>query len=333
MPINMPKLTVSAPAKVNLHLAVKDRRQDGFHNLESVFLALDFGDTLHFEPADGGNTEIDMEGLNFSLHVKKNIIFKALSLFRAETGFNQDFRIRVEKRIPSGGGLGGGSSDAAAALLALNKLAGFPLSLDTLLKTAALLGSDVPFFLYETAAAWVTGRGEHIEPLEAPCLFFVLVNPGFSSGTAAAFRLLDEYRGKKASELNTELHGNTRQANAPEQAGAFFEKTLHGAGLEKSFFTEMSQAAVLPQEPAAWLFWNDFLPVLNEREKFAYSEINSALRELGAEFANLSGAGSTCFGVFKEKTSAEKAAASLRICGKWDYVECASTRMGNGGSG
>jgi 4-diphosphocytidyl-2-C-methyl-D-erythritol kinase len=109
-------LAIPAPAKVNLHLAVKDRRPDGFHNLESVFLALDFGDTLHFEPLAGLETlEITMEGEygKASPPAEENLVFKALTLFREKTGRNQGLKIRIEKRIPLGGGMGGGSSDAA----------------------------------------------------------------------------------------------------------------------------------------------------------------------------------------------------------------------------
>jgi len=289
MRLSQKKLTVAAPAKVNLHLEILDKRPDGFHNLESIFLAVDFGDTLHFELLEGEKTEITMNGLGFDLPVEKNIIFHALRLFREKTGFEKGLHIMVEKRIPPGGGLGGGSSDAAAALLALNKLAGFPLSRAALLETAAVLGSDVPFFIYQTGAAWVTGRGERIESFKAPCLYFVLVNPGFPSGTAAAFRLLDEYR-----------------------AGVNLKKPLTEAERKK-----------LPDNPAEWSFINDFLPVFGERERSVYNEVINRLRELGAGFAGLSGAGSTCFGVFSEKEPAQRAAASLR--GSWAFVETCGT--------
>jgi len=296
MSVNIPRLSVPAPAKVNLHLAVKDRRPDGFHNLESVFLALDFGDTLHFELISGKNSvEIAMKGLNFDPPLEKNIVFKALSLFRDKTGYDQGMSIMVEKRIPVGGGLGGGSSDAAAALLALNKLAGGPLSRGALLEMAASLGSDVPFFIYETAAARISGRGECIEPVKPPRLFFVLVNPGFPSDTAAAYRLLDEYR--------------TRGDRVELQNQAQNSVKLRGI----KFFSLMKTET----------FWNDFLPVFKEPEKSVYRDIISQLRKLGADFASLSGAGSTCFGVFRKKAQAEKAAAQLRDTGLWSFVECA----------
>ncbi|MDR0321087.1 MAG: 4-(cytidine 5'-diphospho)-2-C-methyl-D-erythritol kinase [Treponema sp.] len=282
----MEKLTLFAPAKVNLHLAVKDRRNDGFHNLESLFLAVNFGDTLHFQLFEGKNeVKIDMVGTNPPIPPQKNIIFRALSLFKDKTGFDRSIEIAVEKRIPVGGGLGGGSSDAAVALLALNKLAGSPCDRKTLLEMALSLGSDVPFFLHETAAAWVTGRGEFIRPLNIPPLFLVLSAPGFPSGTAAAFNLLDRYRAmsKKPYKEDTE-----------PQIGAEID-------FDKNAFK------------------NDFLPVFEGREKTAYDKIISRLKELGAVYANLSGAGSACFGVFNEMPAAQTAAQAL--CGDWDFVE------------
>jgi len=268
------EISVFAPAKVNLHLAVLDKREDGFHDLESVFLAVDFGDTLYFQPGEDNKTKIVIEGSAKHPSIPDNIILRAVSLFREKTGFSQGLKIRVEKRIPIGGGLGGGSSNAAATLLALNKIAGSPLNRQTLLEMAAVLGSDVPFFIYETPAAWVFGRGERIQPIEAPCQFLVLVNPGFSSDTVRAFKLLDEYR------------------------------------VQRNF---------LKDSDAFLLLRNDFLPVFKEKERAVYNEIISRLHLLGAELASLSGAGSTCFGVFKTLEQAQNAANVLS--GKWEFVQ------------
>ncbi|GBU28907.1 4-diphosphocytidyl-2-C-methyl-D-erythritol kinase [Treponema sp. R8-4-B8] len=286
MPIFPEKLPVFAPAKVNLHLAVKNRRPDGFHDIDSVFLAVNFGDTLYFEAIEGKNTvEIDMKGLNSPLPPEKNIIFKAISLFREKTGFSQGVKITVEKRIPMGGGLGGGSSDASATLLALNKLAGLPCRREDLLEIAACLGSDVPFFVYETPAARVTGRGERILPINAPMLFLVLVNPGFSSETSAAYKLLDENRIYKPS--------------SNDDISEFLKEGI----FEKKAFSH---------------FTNDFLSVFPEPEKSVYNEIIVVLKKLGAHYANLSGSGATCFGVFADRELARKAADALR--GKWAFV-------------
>jgi 4-diphosphocytidyl-2-C-methyl-D-erythritol kinase len=275
------KLTVFAPAKLNLHLAVLDKRTDGFHNLESLFIAINYCDSLHFLPLERQNdTEIIMEWdrrtQKKTIPIENNIIFKALSLFREKTGFNYGLQVRVEKHIPAGSGLGGGSSNAASTLLALNKMAGYPLNRFELLEIAIALGSDVPFFIHETPAAWVTGRGEHIEPLHPPPWFFVLVNPGFHSDTAVAFRLLEEQRKKVKKAPDT-------------------------------------------------IFFNDFLPVFGEPEKSVYNKIISQLQELGANYASLSGAGSTCFGVFEDRAFADKAVEFMRSL--WGFVELVAPTM------
>ncbi|MDR2543232.1 MAG: 4-(cytidine 5'-diphospho)-2-C-methyl-D-erythritol kinase [Treponema sp.] len=283
--------TIFAPAKVNIHLTIKNKRIDGFHNLESLFLAVDFGDFLHFLPVQEEKTiEITMKGEKkgkeyHSVPLKSNIIFKALSLFREKTGFFQGLKITVDKRIPFGSGLGGGSSNAAATLLALNQIAGSPLGQDSLLELGASLGSDVPFFLHKTTAAWVTGRGENIKPLDTSLhglrrINLVLVNPGFPSDTTTAYRLLDEHRTNSGEPLDRHI-------------------------------------------PDIKNWSNDFLAVFPKREKSIYNEIISSLQECGAEFASLSGAGSTCFGVFGEKEQAQKAAqkAAESLRNKWDFVQ------------
>jgi len=292
MPIFPEKLPFFAPAKVNLHLTVKNRRPDGFHDIDSVFLALNFGDTLYFDAIEGKNTiEIAMEGNNSPLATEKNIIFKAVSLFREKTGFCQGLKITVEKRIPMGGGLGGGSSDAATTLLALNKIADSPCHRENLLEMATFLGSDVPFFIYQTPAARVTGRGEHILPIDATEIPLVIVSPGFSSDTSAAYKLLDENR--TSTQPNDDISEILKE-------GIFDEKVF-------SHFT------------------NDFLSVFPEPEKSVYNEIIAKLQELGAQYANLSGSGSACFGVFADREQARKAADALR--GKWGFVQdCCSIR-------
>jgi 4-diphosphocytidyl-2-C-methyl-D-erythritol kinase len=295
-------LSVPAPAKLNLHLRIGNRRPDGFHDIESLFLALAFGDTLYFETTPVPlSLEIDMKwqtSPQAAIPLEKNIITKAVSLFRSRTGSDAGLKITVEKRIPLGGGLGGGSSDAAATLLALNRL--FPrLDAAALVEIGAVLGSDVPFFLHGTEAAWVSGRGEHIQPLELPesvrSLSLVLVNPGFSSDTAAAFRLLDLWR-----------------------ASYTLSASPSPAMVRKAFSAP----------PHTWPFTNDFLPVFSDdTESIApsgtgtvYQEVLSSLRESGADFAGLSGSGSTCFGVFSGNTQAESAREALLR--RWPIVIC-----------
>jgi 4-diphosphocytidyl-2-C-methyl-D-erythritol kinase len=287
-------MTITAPAKINLHLRITGRRPDGFHELESIFVALALGDTLRFETVDrDGALEIAMNGRfpgEKAPPMEQNIVFTAISRFRARSGWNRGIRALVEKRIPLGGGLGGGSSDAAAALAALNSLAaadGRRLESGALAALGASLGSDVPFFLHRnTTAAWVTGRGENIRPLDAPALAalsIVLVNPGFPSGTAGAFQLLDQYR----------------EAACPPAAAIGEAAAAESA---------------LAGPPEDWPFTNDFLPVFIRAAGpagTAYTTILARLRETGAAFAGLSGSGSTCFGVFADRERAEKAGKTL----------------------
>ena len=300
MPEIIYDLTAFSPAKVNLHLAVKEKRPDGFHNLESVFITVDFGDILNFslkndtDNDDSSNlTEISMMSGKKSLLIplNDNIIYKAISLFKEKTGLSYNFKINVKKKIPLGGGLGGGSSNAACALLSLNKMAGCPCSRSELLEMAAVLGSDVPFFIHRTAAAYVTGRGEVIKPLDLPPLFLVLVSPGFSSNTARAFRLLDKYRVENNLIISSD--------------SIFMSSAPNCENFRKKFF-------------------NDFLPVFPHQEKSIYNNIINALEESGALYANLSGAGSICFGVYKDEDTARNAAKSFCGADKWSVEFCRS---------
>jgi len=309
----MPAITIDAPAKLNFHLKVGGKRPDGFHDIESLFVALDFGDTLYCETTPSETTlEITMNGPLALQLDGENIISRAVSLFRDRTGFDQGLKVTVEKRIPFGGGLGGGSSDAAAALLALNCLAadgGSFLNAAELAEMGAFLGSDVPFFLYNSPAAWVTGRGEQIQPLELPGLApkyaLVLVNPGFSSDTAEAYRLLDDIR--LSQNITTEFHGGKNLG---------FSTILNHL---KTPCTPWLNNLGTNSTPQDWPFFNDFLPVLLNSDKGAvYQRIMGELRELGAGFAGLSGSGSTCFGVFSREDQAESARKTLSE--RWPFV-------------
>jgi 4-diphosphocytidyl-2-C-methyl-D-erythritol kinase len=302
----MSQIQVPSPCKINLHLSVGERRADGYHNLESIFQVLEFGDTLDIEVLEqDGVCEVLLSSPlswgDFPVSTEENIVYRAVSLFRLRTGFNRGLRLRLEKRVPLGGGLGGGSSNAASALGALNVLAGTGLTPAELRELALWLGSDVPFFLADApglggvpvlgsgGAAWVSGRGEQITPLENTRSWpVVLVNPGFSSPTGEAFRRLD-----------------ARRAGRVENRGPGREALI----------------AALEGPPGDWPFWNDFLsnPEAGPGgEAAAYRRIISALRGSGAAFAGLSGAGSGCFGVFTDKEVAERAARLL--ADHWIFV-------------
>jgi 4-diphosphocytidyl-2-C-methyl-D-erythritol kinase len=318
----MPKIRIDAPAKLNLHLNIGERRSDGFHNIESLFLALVFGDTLSFETnleesaLSSGDTEIILDwqlpwGSAKDLSPEKNIVNKAVSLFRERTGFDKKLKIVLEKRIPLGGGLGGGSSDAAAALLALNRIASPEglVSGAVLAEMGATLGSDVPFFLHIALndthpIAWVSGRGEQVRPLILPPqvrdLSIVLVNPGFPSDTAKAFSLLDKFRETGVNK------------NAKQQSSSLCSESL---------------TAILSGSPKDWPFSNDFISVFdadikkNKSDNGIFSdywEIISSLMKLGSDFSGLSGSGSTCYGVFSNQSKSKTAREILLK--RWNFV-------------
>jgi 4-diphosphocytidyl-2-C-methyl-D-erythritol kinase len=328
-------LTVKAPAKINLHLRVKNRRPDGFHELDGVFAALDFGDILHFEPlSHDGELIIEMNALPYTFEAgqdpqqalppSKNIIFRAVSLFRERSGFHKGLKIRLEKHIPLGGGLGGGSSDAAATLLALNTLSDtFSAALDdaSLAELGLVLGSDVPFFLKKCAAARVCGRGETVQPLNIPPgLWIVLVNPGFSSDTGEAFRLLDRFRAETAADARYVNQKDLTQRRKDAEIDAEFANPSLKA-LRLCASARGSLDVISDSPPQDWPFTNDFLPVflMDDRVNTAYQNMLGQLREQGADFAGLSGAGSTCFGVFTDRERARMARENLQL--RWNFVK------------
>ena len=174
---------VCAPAKLNLFLHVTGRRANGYHELQSVFMLIDWCDQLHFEiRSDGG---LSREDLLVELP-GEDLILKAARALQKATRTTLGANITVEKRIPTQAGMGGGSSDAASTLLALNRLWGTNLSLGQLLEIGMGLGADVPFFL-KGRNAWVEGIGEKITPIDLPEAKFLVLKPPQGLDTGRIF--------------------------------------------------------------------------------------------------------------------------------------------------
>ena len=172
--MSLPILNCPAPAKLNLFLHITGRRADGYHNLQTLFQFLSFGDTLNFYPNNTGEIQLSSTALN--LLTEQDLVYKAACLLQDFTDCVQGARIQVEKRIPMGGGLGGGSSDAATTLLALNKLWNLQLPLSTLAELGLKLGADVPVFIYGKAT-WAEGVGEIFTPVMLPEPYYLVVHP------------------------------------------------------------------------------------------------------------------------------------------------------------
>lgn len=272
-------IRVSAPCKINLHLRVLERRADGYHDIESVFQLVSLADGLSVSIAgDSGECRV------VSPHMELppvNTVSRAVELFREETGIREGILIDLDKRIPSGAGLGGGSADAAAALFALDRLFGTALDRSVMARMASLIGSDVPFFL-KGAAAIVEGRGERVAPIDArEDLYGVLVWPDVHSATAEAYGLVDRW-----------------QAEGRERGIAW---------------PSVSDLAGMYHGPVGdWRFANSFTAPLESRYP-VIRDARLALIDAGAVFAEMSGSGSTVYGLFASSEAAEAAWRRLSV--------------------
>lgn len=179
-------LDVPAPAKLNLFLHVVGQRADGYHLLQSVFMLIDWCDTMHFERRSAG--QLSREDLNQTQTLPEHdLVLRAAHALQSATGCPWGAHIALDKQIPQQAGLGGGSSDAASTLLALNRLWGLGLDVADLQRIGLALGADVPFFL-GARHAWVEGIGESLQPIELPAARYLVLKPPSGSSTPEIFR-------------------------------------------------------------------------------------------------------------------------------------------------
>lgn len=176
----------SAPAKVNLSLRVLRRRDDGFHEIETLMAPVSIFDTLDIELCGSGGLQFTCSDPSLPAD-SGNLAVRAALRFCETSGIQPHLRIHLKKEIPHGAGLGGGSSDAATVLLALDRLFDTRLPVARLAELAAGLGSDIPFFVHRSAA-WCRGRGEIVEPCKLPPLPLLLIKPPFAVSTPWAYR-------------------------------------------------------------------------------------------------------------------------------------------------
>ena len=178
------RLTCPAPAKLNLFLHVVGRRADGYHLLQTLFRFIDLQDTLHFEPRDDG--EVHRTSRVEGVPEEQDLCVRAARLLQAETGCKLGVDIEIEKRIPMGGGLGGGSSDAATTLIALNRLWSLGLTRERLMELGLQLGADVPVFVFGENA-FAEGVGEALQACPLPEAWYVVLFPPVQVPTAQIF--------------------------------------------------------------------------------------------------------------------------------------------------
>ena len=201
----MKTVELKAHAKLNLYLNIKHKRDDGFHELETVMLPISLADDVRVSVFDSCNckTNVKMVGMSEEIPHEKNLAWKAAEKFREKTSYRNDIQIEICKNIPAGAGMGGGSSDAASVLVALNSLTGEHLSSKMLQDLASHLGSDVPFFILNQLSI-CTGRGEIIHPVKQKSpqkRWFVIAVPEVGVNTALAYKCFSELPASRAPSL------------------------------------------------------------------------------------------------------------------------------------
>jgi 4-diphosphocytidyl-2-C-methyl-D-erythritol kinase len=216
----MNAVRIKAFAKINLGLRILGKRDDGYHEIETLFQSIDLHDTLTFELQEKPGIELNVHS-PWLLSEKENLVYRAAELIVSRVELLQGVRITVKKRIPIGAGLGGGSSDAAATLVGLNKLFQLKLSNTELHALALELGSDVPYFLVGGLCRG-RGRGELLERLEPRwegCTF-LLVKPGCSLSTEAVYREYDQRVEQDGRPMSSQIFDGIDCANDLEEAAA-----------------------------------------------------------------------------------------------------------------
>ncbi len=275
-------MILNAYAKLNLGLRVVRKRDDGYHDLHTVFQQIDIHDTLSFEKIKSDiNITSDQSDLPLD---HNNLVYKAFMLLKDKYRLCGGLKVHIKKVIPSGAGLGGGSSNAAITLFATNHLWQLEIQKQTLMDLAAEIGSDVPFFL-QGGTALGEGRGEILTPLpNLDGIWIVLICPDISVSTAWAY-----------NQLKIALTNDKKIVN--------FSPLFHEAA-----WNEFKLYLI-----------NDFERVVFKRYP-QFKQYKNQLYDNGAFYASMSGSGSSIFGFFKEKEKAELALTALEKSGLKSYI-------------
>ena len=266
----MSRLTIEAWAKINLGLQVLGKRPDGYHEIRSVLQSVSLGDTLEMRVGGTGITlEVDDPTLPAG---PDNLVWRAADRIMASLGSRPGVAIRLYKKIPAGAGLGGGSSDAAATLVGVDRLLGLGLPQAVLEEHAAALGSDVPYFL-TGGTALVTGRGTEVRPLpDLPFREVLIVQPEGSLSTGQVYAQIEEPL-------------------------TLARKPVSIPGFER-----------IPVDIASWVRSGNDLEPHAVRLCPAIGEIRSLVERTGAEVAAMTGSGSAVFGIFTDAAARDRAA-------------------------
>ena len=259
-------LILPAPAKLNLFLHILGRRPDGYHRLQTLFQLLDYGDELELSTTPDGEIAVVVEPLLRDVPMTANLAYRAALALREHRPGPEGARILIRKRLPLGGGLGGGSSDAATVLVGLNRLWELNLGVEELCGLGLRLGADVPVFILGRSA-WGEGIGEQLTPLDLPPAWYLVLKPDCDVATAAVFahpQLTRHTRAMKIRAFSGEGAANDCQSvvetmypqvrEARLWLARYAQPRLTGTGacLFARFGNRESARATLAEIPAVW---------------------------------------------------------------------------------
>ncbi len=265
-----PAARIQAQAKLNLHLRILTRDESGFHSIETIYHRIDHADDLRVCIEDDRRQVLDVQGADLG-PVESNLAYRAATAYQSACGWPSGFTIELEKKIPTGAGLGGGSADAAAVLRTLDSLNRQPAGEKRLLAIAASLGADIPFLVSHEVMALAWGRGERMLGLvPLPQRDVLLVTPGFQVSTADAYSWIDAER---PSEGKMDEHS-------------------------ASDLLLISDEMLASWQSVAKLNRNDFIAPVADRHPEIRVHLEQ-LKETGSFLCSMSGSGSTLFGVYE----------------------------------
>lgn len=280
---------IFSPAKINLFLKVLRKRDDGYHDIVSVMQPISLYDEIVVEMEDGNGIFVSCDNTNVPCD-RTNLAYRAAEAFFKAAGIKKKLSIKIKKNIPVAAGLGGGSSNAATVLKALNEITSTGLPPERLMEMAAGLGSDIPFFIAGKSCI-ASGRGEILEPVELPRFWYILINPGFPVSTQWVYQNLNLTKNQE----NINISVSKVKANPPSPP---FIKGGGRRGLED---TQILQD----------ILTND-LEDVTIRKHPEIKEIKQSLIDSGAAGALMSGSGPTVFGVFRDEGKARTAFARIK---------------------
>ena len=276
----MQSLNLLSPAKINLRLEILSKRPDNYHEIKTIFHKISIFDKINLEKIPGNEVQLTINNPAIPTD-NTNLAVKASNLLFNYADIRPGIKIDIKKKIPAGAGLGGGSSNAAITLKGLNTLLNLNISEQIIAEFAVKLGADVPFFLTDASTAYATGIGEKIKSIETHNkLWFLVIFPGFTVSTAWAYNSINKYNLLTKRTKNNIISNYSLDINTVKSS-----------------------------------LYNDFESVVNKRHT-EIPKIKEQLIKTGAQGAMLSGSGSSVFGIFPDKASAENASTNFKTNSK-----------------